>query len=110
MVEQEAVNFEVTGSSPVVGAIKIVRPFGLAFFISPTLGARTRSFVKQKLVRRSAVQKRKHRRYFLFKQAEEAKGRPSRRFFIWIRAMALEPDLLCSKSGIAFGSSAHSLC
>ncbi len=33
MVEQEAVNFEVTGSSPVAGAIKIVRPFGLAFFI-----------------------------------------------------------------------------
>ena len=33
MVEQEAVNFEVTGSSPVAGAMKIVRPFGLAFFI-----------------------------------------------------------------------------
>ena|GEM_PF-2091525 len=33
MVEQEAVNFEVTGSSPVVGAIKNSRPFGLAFFI-----------------------------------------------------------------------------
>lgn len=33
MVEQEAVNFEVAGSSPAVGAKKIVRPFGLAFFI-----------------------------------------------------------------------------
>jgi hypothetical protein len=32
MVEQEAVNFEVAGSSPAVGAKKIVRPFGLAFF------------------------------------------------------------------------------
>ena len=32
MVEQEAVNFEVAGSSPAVGAKKIVRPYGLAFF------------------------------------------------------------------------------
>ena len=37
MVEQEAVNFEVAGSSPAVGAIKTVRPFGLAFFIVLTL-------------------------------------------------------------------------
>lgn len=34
MVEQEAVNFEVAGSSPAVGAMKTVRPFGLAFFMS----------------------------------------------------------------------------
>jgi hypothetical protein len=33
-VEQEAVNFEVAGSNPAVGAMKTVRPFGLAFFIS----------------------------------------------------------------------------
>ena len=48
MVEQEAVNFEVTGSSPVVGAIKNSRPFGLVFFILRRLGTRTRYFARQK--------------------------------------------------------------
>ena len=37
MVEQEAVNFEVAGSSPAVGAKKIVRPYGLAFFLAQSL-------------------------------------------------------------------------
>ena len=39
MVEQEAVNFEVTGSSPVVGAKKKAEnPFkGLGFFYVPSL-------------------------------------------------------------------------
>jgi hypothetical protein len=36
MVEQEAVNFEVTGSSPVAGAIKNPRPFGLGFLCFET--------------------------------------------------------------------------
>ena len=76
MVEQEAVNFEVTGSSPVVGAIKIVRPFGLAFFISPTLGARTRSFVKQKLVRRSAAQKKSAEGIFFSSKRRRPKADP----------------------------------
>ena len=33
MVEQEAVNFEVAGSNPAVGAKKKVRPSGLAIFL-----------------------------------------------------------------------------
>ena len=38
MVEQEAVNFEVTGSSPVVGAIKNPLAFASGFFITPPPG------------------------------------------------------------------------
>ncbi len=47
MVEQEAVNFEVAGSSPAVGAKKR-RVLVALFFLALHRGMRTRSFAEQK--------------------------------------------------------------
>ena len=41
MVEQEAVNFEVAGSSPAVGAIKNPLAFASGFFMLFVFGAKT---------------------------------------------------------------------
>lgn len=67
MVEQEAVNFEVAGSSPAVGAIKTVRPFGLAFFI-PRLLRLEPDFCEAKVVRCS---ERSEKVFIFFRERTE---------------------------------------
>lgn len=57
MVEQEAVNFEVVGSSPTPGAMKKESQLRLFFLAVPRIGTSNRRFVRKELSQKLASRK-----------------------------------------------------